>query len=67
MPFKNQPIDIAVCVGSVINYCDAALTIAEFGRVLRKEGTLILEFDGSGVYYKESVCSMCGHCGDILL
>lgn len=47
IPFKNESIDIVVCVGSVINYCDAAVTIAEFGRVLRRSGTLILEFESS--------------------
>lgn len=47
IPVKNQSIDIVVCVGSVINYCDAALTVAEFGRVLKNRGTLILEFESS--------------------
>jgi SAM-dependent methyltransferase len=47
IPIKNESIDIVVCVGSVINYCDAASTIAEFQRVLKKGGTLILEFESS--------------------
>jgi hypothetical protein len=40
-------VDTVLCVGSVINYCDAAAAIAEFSRVLRPEGYLLLEFESS--------------------
>ena len=36
-----------VCVGSVINYCDAVSAISELARVLRPKGKLILEFENS--------------------
>jgi SAM-dependent methyltransferase len=47
VPLKNNCIDIVLCIGSVINYCDAALTISEFERVLKPNGILILEFESS--------------------
>lgn len=47
LPLPDCSVDVVICVGSVINYCDAAATIAEFGRVLRSTGSLILEFESS--------------------
>jgi len=47
VPFKDHCVDIVLCIGSVINYADAALTISEFERVLRPNGMLILEFESS--------------------
>lgn len=47
IPLENGSVDTVICVGSVINYCDAAAAIAEFGRVLRPGGYLILEFESS--------------------
>ena len=47
MPIKNDEFDYCLCVGSVINYCDAAAVIQEFRRVLKQDGYLILEFEGS--------------------
>jgi SAM-dependent methyltransferase len=47
LPFPNDSFDLAVCVGSVVNYCNAAIAIREFGRVLRPGGRLILEFETS--------------------
>src|SRR5579871_2233567 len=47
LPLSNRSIDIVICVGSVINYCDATATIAEFSRVLRPSGYLLLEFESS--------------------
>ncbi len=47
IPLANESVDYIVCVGSVINYCDAAAVIAEFSRVIRKSGVLILEFESS--------------------
>ena len=47
IPLANSTINTVVCVGSVINYCDAAATISEFARVLHKDGYLFLEFESS--------------------
>lgn len=47
MPLDDRSIDVLVCVGSVINYCDAAAAISEFARVLRPNGRLVLEFESS--------------------
>jgi SAM-dependent methyltransferase len=47
LPLVNCTIDIIVCVGYVINYCDAAEVIVEFERVLRPGGHLLLEFESS--------------------
>jgi SAM-dependent methyltransferase len=47
IPLEDGSVDTVICVGSVINYCDAAAAIVEFGRVLRLGGYLILEFESS--------------------
>lgn len=47
MPFKDSSFDVVICVGSVINYCDAILALNEIARVLKKNGILILEFENS--------------------
>jgi SAM-dependent methyltransferase len=47
LPLKQHAVDLILCVGSVINYCDAAAAISEFSRVLRPGHYLILEFDSS--------------------
>ena len=47
LPFSDQLFDDVICVGSVINYCDAAAAISEFARVLKPSGRLILEFENS--------------------
>ena len=39
--------DFCICVGSVINHCDAAVVISEICRVLKPGGRLILEFESS--------------------
>ena len=44
---ENQCIDLALCVGSVINYCDPLSVIRELSRVLKKNGYLILEFENT--------------------
>ena len=57
IPFENQSFDSIICVGSVINYCDAMSVIKEFSRLLRKSGYLILEFESSGGFeYLDSPC-----------
>ena len=50
LPQENDIFDNIICVGSVINYCDAVAVISEFSRVLKKQGTLYLEFESSYGY-----------------
>lgn len=40
-------MDGIICVGSVINYADAQRSIAEFSRILKAGGFLILEYERS--------------------
>jgi SAM-dependent methyltransferase len=47
IPFSDEMFDFTICVGSVINYCDAVASIAEMSRVTKKHGKLILEFENS--------------------
>ncbi|AKG34324.1 class I SAM-dependent methyltransferase [Paenibacillus durus] len=47
MPFAASSFDIAICVGSVINYCDASICISELSRILKPGGYLLLEFESS--------------------
>jgi SAM-dependent methyltransferase len=47
LPFPDTMFDYVICVGSVINYCDAVTSIAEMSRVTKKHGMLILEFENS--------------------
>lgn len=47
LPIKSSTMDHCICVGSVVNYCDAALVIAEIGRVLKIGGLFALEFENS--------------------
>ena len=50
MPLANNSFDLCICVGSVINYCDAMRGISEIARTLKRGGHLILEFDQSKNY-----------------
>ncbi|MDE6063654.1 MAG: class I SAM-dependent methyltransferase, partial [Lachnospiraceae bacterium] len=47
MPFNDLFFDNILCVGSVLNYCDALTAISELARVLKPNGNLILEFESS--------------------
>ncbi|QDH20432.1 methyltransferase domain-containing protein [Saccharibacillus brassicae] len=47
LPFKTQSFESAICVGSVINYCDAAKCIEEIARVLKSNSYFFLEFENS--------------------
>lgn len=47
LPLADSSVDMIICVGGVINYCDAARVITEFGRVIRQGGYLLLEFESS--------------------
>ncbi|QIB69508.1 methyltransferase domain-containing protein [Aminipila butyrica] len=62
LPFENNSFDNIICVGSVLNYCDAVAAISELYRVLKDNGNLIIEFEsswgfeylGQQVYKKEA-------------
>lgn len=63
MPFNDNFFDNIICVGSVLNYCDALNAISELSRVLKSEGNFILEFESSLGYeyigtkhYKKDAC-----------
>lgn len=47
IPLQDCSVDYVICVGSVVNYADIQKAIAEFNRVLKTNGTLILEFERS--------------------
>ena len=50
LPQVNSTFDSIICVGSVINYCDATAVISEFSRTIKTGGTLFLEFESSQGY-----------------
>jgi len=55
LPFEDCTFDHCICVGSVLNYCDAVAALAELSRVLKKNGELILEYENSwGYRYKRT-------------
>lgn len=57
MPFDNLFFDNILCVGSVLNYCDALTAISELSRVLKPNGNLILEYESSwGFEYLHKEC-----------
>jgi ubiquinone/menaquinone biosynthesis C-methylase UbiE len=63
MPFADSFFDNILCVGSVLNYCDALNAISELARVLKPEGNLVLEFESSWGFeylgkddYKRDAC-----------
>ena len=47
IPFNPEFFDYVICVGSVLNYCDAVQAIQQFSRVLKTGGILLLEFECS--------------------
>lgn len=57
MPFPDFRFDSIICVGSVINYCDAGAVITEFSRVSKPGATLVLEFENSAGYeFRKKTC-----------
>lgn len=50
LPQCSELFDNIICVGSVINYCDVLAVVAEFSRVIKKNGILYLEFESSFGY-----------------
>lgn len=47
LPFDDSSFDGVICVGSVINYCNAIDVCSEVHRILRKNGRAIIEFESS--------------------
>lgn len=47
MPFENNVFDFTICVGSVINYCNALTALSEIDRVTKTNSYLILEYERS--------------------
>ncbi|VTX76477.1 class I SAM-dependent methyltransferase [Gemella haemolysans] len=47
IPLETESVDFIVCVGSVLNYCDAIRSISEIERVLKINGKAIIEFERS--------------------
>ncbi len=47
LSFPNNKFDVCICVGSVLNYCDALSALTEIARVLKHRGILILDYDQS--------------------
>ena len=57
MPFDNLFFDNILCVGSVLNYCDALTALSELSRVLKPNGNFILEYESSwGFEYLHKDC-----------
>lgn len=57
LPFDDEFFDNILCVGSVLNYCDALTAISELSRVLKPNGKLILEYESSwGFEYVGNEC-----------
>jgi len=50
LPFKNETFNHCICVGSVLNYCDAVPALSELSRVIKRHGEMILEFENSWGY-----------------
>jgi hypothetical protein len=47
LPLRSGSVAAAVCIGSVLNYCDAVRVVCEAERVLARRGLLVLEFERS--------------------
>jgi SAM-dependent methyltransferase len=45
LPFMDSTFDAAICVGSVINYVSVTEVLADANRVLKPNGTLIIEYE----------------------
>lgn len=47
IPFSSETFDCVICVGTVINYCDAEKAIMELSRVSKSNAILIVEYERS--------------------
>jgi len=50
MSFEDCHFDSCICVGSVINYCDAIRAITKISKILKPKGYFILEYESSYGY-----------------
>ncbi|BFI95493.1 MAG: hypothetical protein RSP_10030 [Rhodanobacter sp.] len=47
LPIKPDSVDFCTCVGSVLNYCDAVVSLLQVSSVIKAGGHLVLEFETS--------------------
>lgn len=47
IPLEDDSVEFIICVGSVLNYCDAIRSISEIKRVLKPNGRALIEFERS--------------------
>ena len=47
LPISSSSVDVAICVGSVINYSSPPKVFSEISRILKPLGYLLLEFEAS--------------------
>ncbi|MDR1061885.1 MAG: class I SAM-dependent methyltransferase [Clostridiales bacterium] len=72
LPFGDGVFDGCLCVGSVIDYCDASRALPEFSRVLRDGGFLIFDFEqtrtlqllGTKDYGRDACVADTFYCGE---
>jgi ubiquinone/menaquinone biosynthesis C-methylase UbiE len=67
LPFEDETFDHCICVGSVLNYCDAIAAISELSRVLKTNGEIILEFENSWSYQHRGAQSYGNSAGIITM
>lgn len=48
LPYENNFFDGCICIGSVINYSDAARSLFQLARVIKPGGFFIFDFEQSG-------------------
>jgi len=47
LPIAPGTVDLCTCVGSVLNYCDAVISLLELAAVVKPGGHLLIEFESS--------------------
>ncbi|HUC62797.1 MAG TPA: methyltransferase domain-containing protein [Alphaproteobacteria bacterium] len=50
LPLKPGSVDLVMCMGSVINYCDLPAVVAEMRQALRPRGFAIFDFENTDSY-----------------
>jgi SAM-dependent methyltransferase len=63
LPLKRASVDLVMCLGSVVNYCDLPKVIEEFGAVVRPGGYFIFDFENtdSFEYYPKHAGKLTAH------
>lgn len=64
LPFRDEAFGCIVCVGEVLSYCDPAIALKEFERILAPVGYLVLDF-GSTRSIRRWLTKMFGRTADI--